>query len=334
VDANAMSEHTGIEWCDSTANYWNGCTRVSEEEHGGGGCDNCYAESMNKWLHGGENWGPGAPRRKIATTSRIVRSWQLNAAKFHAQHGRRRRVFVNSISDTFDNEVEQAWREEIWADARACPDLLFMIVTKRIGNARAMLPADWADGYPNVMLLVTAVNQKEVDRDVPKLLALPARWRGLSVEPMLGPINLTDISEGHADASIPKSFWVPGFDNSASPPAVGHNALTGERWQRFGDWRAHGPRLDLVINGGESGRRARPMHPDWPRSLRDQCASAGVQFLFKQHGEWITSEAEDQPVYRGKHRHLGGHVHAYRVGKRAAGRLLDGVEHNEFPEVK
>ena len=90
-------------------------------------------------------------------------------------------------------------------------------------------------------------------------------------------------------------------------------------------------RLHWVICGGESGPGARPMHPDWARSLRDQCAAAGVPFLFKQWGEWLPSEAEDQPVYRGEHRHLGGHVHTYRIGKAAAGRMLDGRTHDEFP---
>lgn len=287
-----MAARTGIQWCDSTANYWEGCTKVSTEEQGGGGCDNCYAEAMNNWLHRGENWGPGAPRLKFSTTSRIVRSWQRNAEKFHAEHGRRRRVFINSTADIFDNEVEQAWREEIYADARGCPDILFYWVTKRIGNAKHMLPADWGDGYPNVMLLATVVNQREADRDVPKLLAQSARWRGLSVEPQLGPIIL------------PGGLW-------------------GSATEQL---------LHLVINGFESGRGARPGHPDWARGLRSQCWAAGLAYFFKQWGEWVPmmGHAQGVPVRGKKFTHPDGTVMG-RAGKEAAGRLLDGREHNELP---
>lgn len=323
-----MAANTRIEWCDSTANYWRGCTKVSEEKNGGGGCDSCYAEAMNNWLHGGENWGPGAPRHKYDTTSRIVRSWQRNAAKFRAEHGRRRRVFVNSTADTFDNEVEQAWREEIWDDIRACPDLLFMVLTKRIGNARDMLPTDWGDGYPNVMLLATVVNQREADRDVPKLLDLPARWRGISIEPQLGPIDLLRVNPVSSD-----------YGNAI----CAGDALRGVYYQRHHlppDARAVaigplGAKLDLVINGGESGRRARPSHPDWFRSLRDQCELAGTPYLFKQVGEWAAREAvedtrNDPPrslVY------VADHDMTYlRAGKARTGRLLDGREHINFPK--
>lgn len=322
-----MADKTGIEWCDSTANYWEGCTEVSKEENGGGGCDNCYAESMNRWLRRGENWGPGAPRRKILTTSRIVRSWQRNAEKFRAQHGRRRRVFVNSISDTFDNEVDQAWREELYADARDCPDLLFCWLTKRIGNAESMLPRDWGDGYPNVMLLATVVNQREVDRDVPKLLELPARWRGLSVEPQLGPIDCTHIQYPPKDFGTMERY-VDALNG------VGYAQVSGDLW-RASPYR----RLDLVINGFESGRKARPVHPDYARILRDQCAAAGTAYFFKQWGEWICAGELRQllgggmpgfGIYDACRHDLA--TDTVRVGKKAAGRLLDGREHTEFPK--
>jgi len=321
-----MAVKTRIEWCDSTANYWRGCTEVSKEESGGGGCDNCYAESMNNWLHGGENWGPGAPRHKYDTTSRIVRSWQRQASRFAQEHGRRRRIFVNSTADTFDNEVEQAWREEIWDDIRACPDLLFMVLTKRIGNARGMLPADWGCGYPNVMLLATVVNQREVDRDVPKLLALPARWRGISVEPQLGPIDLTRVNPETAGWKERERY------GDVLRGVMLEQELVDNR--RSAECPLDG-KLDLVINGGESGRRARPSHPAWFRSLRDQCEEAGTAYLLKQIGEWVAREAvedtrADPPkslVYVAKH-----DMTYRRVGKNAAGRALDGREHIAFPK--
>lgn len=315
-----MAVKTEIAWCDSTANYWRGCTEVSKRESGGGGCDNCYAEAMNKWLHGGANWGPGAPRHKYDTTSRIVRSWQRNAARFYDEHGRRRRVFVNSTSDIMDNEVPDAWRSEIYADVRECPDLLFYFLTKRIGNAARMLPADWGDGYPNVMLMATVVNQHEADRDVPKLLDLPARWRGLSVEPQLGPIDLTRKIAGRAGSAF--GYWGFGVFEQG---------------------------LDLVIEGFESGRRARPGHPDWARNLRDQCEAAGTAYFFKQWGEWLPDsqrtmaneiigprdgsasityyEYPNGPLVMGKR--FGDRT--CKVGTKAAGRLLDGREHLNFP---
>lgn len=308
-----MAARTGVEWADSTANYWEGCTEVSKEENGGGGCDNCYAESMNRWLRRGENWGPGAPRRKILTTSRIVRSWQRNAEKFRAQHGRRRRVFVNSISDTFDNEVDQAWREELYADARDCPDLLFFWLTKRIGNAESMLPRDWGDGYPNVMLLATVVNQAEADRDVPKLLALPARWRGLSVEPQLGPVGLG------------RWLWTC-CGNFA--PGNDHGLLGQEPDHCCGN-PDPSDTLHLVIDGGESGRRARPAHPDWFRGNRDQCAQPGVAYFHKQNGEFASVS---EVAGCGRHHTFPDGATVRRVGKKAAGRLLDGREHTEFPK--
>lgn len=299
---------TKIEWCDSTANYWRGCTEVSKEESGGGGCDNCYAEAMNNWLHGGENWGPGAPRHKYDTTSRIVRSWQRQASKFAQEHGRRRRVFVNSTADTFDNEVEQAWREEIWNDICACPDLLFMVLTKRIGNARDMLPADWGDGYQNVMLLATVVNQREADRDVPKLLGLPARWHGISVEPQLGPIDLSTLTTVKERQRV---------------AALIANGSSAERMRPMLEM------LSMVIDGGESGRRARPSHPAWFRSMRDQCSAAGTAYLHKQNGEWASVSKVAGP---GRHHPFPDGATMRRVGKEAAGRMLDGREHTAFPK--
>lgn len=331
-----MDANTGIAWCDSTANFWRGCTKVSEEKNGGGGCDNCYAEAMNNWLYRGRNWGPGAPRDKIATTPRIVRSWQRNAGKFFEQHGRRRRVFVNSVSDIFDNEVEAAWRAEVFEIARECQDLLFFLLTKRIGNAKTMLPPDWDYGYQNVMLLATVVNQMEVDRDVPKLLALPARWRGLSVEPQLGLVDLTCIDIG-------------GY--SEIYPLRGTTGCEDDDGNLLPDI----PAIDWVVNGFESGRRPRPGHPGWASSLRDQCANAGVAYFFKQWGEWLGIDYRDGSVTidmdKGLSVHFGDLVLSRkrvfgwkepgdhrltavsaRVGKDAAGSLLDGVEHKAWPK--
>jgi len=291
-----MSDTTTIEWTDATWSPWEGCTKVSP------GCNSCYAESMNRWLRKGENWGPGAPRREYSQAH-----WQkpLRWNDKAKAEGRRERVFP-SVCDPFDNEVDRERRADFFWLIRSTPYIDWLLLTKRIGNAARML-ADLGitEPLPNVWLGATVVNQEEADRDVPKLVRVPARVRFLSMEPLLGPVNLLKL-------------------NADARPVLAD--------------------LDWVICGGESGHGARPMHPDWASSLRDQCAAAGVPFLFKQWGEWLPVELpSDEECYAedGSERALEGRIHVQRVGhqdmarigKKAAGRLLDGVEHNGFPEV-
>ncbi|QOR55236.1 MAG: hypothetical protein SHS37scaffold220_5 [Phage 67_12] len=310
-----MSDETKIEWADSTFNPWEGCTKV------GPGCDHCYAENRNARFAGGQaiNWGPGAPRRRTTSANwRKPLQWEREAAAFQAEHGRRRRVFCASLADVFDNEVDLAWREELFALINATPSLDWLLLTKRIGNVPMM--ASLIPGWlpKNVWLGATIVNQAEADRDIPKLLAVPAAVRFLSMEPLLGPVDL----------------GVP---------------LNVSQYEEGGAWsprnlRSHDTGLHWVIAGGESGPGARPSHPDWYRALRDQCAAAGVPYLFKQHGEWapgIGSRASwvymnggQTTICGDKHTHeWGAEVVSQRVGKKAAGRLLDGVEHNGFPRT-
>lgn len=323
-----MSETTGISWCDSTVNFWEGCTKVSPA------CDHCYAERKNKWLRRGQNWGPGAPRQLYSTAPATVRSWQRNAPKFRAAHGRDRRVFVNSTSDWLDNEVPIEWLITLLDTMRNSPDVTFLLLSKRIGNWRKRLEEAWTachgpglstwlgawlDGAApaNVWVMATVVTQEEADRDVVKLLAVPARVRGLSIEPMLGPIDLTDIVVRHGAGTEDhfSALYDPDDDEAETVPYV--------------DW---------VIAGGESGPHARPADGDWYRSLRDQCAAAGVPFHFKQHGEWIdVRDLRRLPGGGGPGFGIFDHCKhdvaatgAVRIGK-AAGRLLDGVEHNDFP---
>jgi protein gp37 len=293
-----MSENTNIEWCDHTFNPWIGCTKVSP------GCDGCYAARQDAFRH----WTPegwGGPRRRTKTWGE-PKKWNGAHAAFFAQHGRRQRVFCASLADVFDNQVPNEWRVDLFRLIAATPNLDWLLLTKRIGNVAGMLPY-YFQALPNVWLGATVVNQEEADRDIPKLLAVPARVRFLSMEPLLGPV---DLRQAHA-----------------APVRL--------------------PRVDWVIAGGESGPKARPMHPDWVRSLRDQCAAAGVPFLFKQWGEWLPAKegrsitgrvlvVEGQAPFSKSPpwHHFADGVHMARIGKKAAGRLLDGVQHDGFPEVR
>jgi protein gp37 len=270
---------------------------------------------------GHETFGPGAPRvRTSADYWQVPRRWNRKAEEFFAVHGRRQRVFVNSLSDVFDNEVDAAWRADLFALIAATPSLDWLLLTKRIGNAQRMIdealdelaersrhglmpfPAPWP--WPNVWLMATMVNQQEFDRDIGKLLRTPAAVHGISIEPMLGAMDLR-------------------LGGAASPDYADHQPLAS---------------LDWVIAGGESGPRARPGNGDWYRSLRDQCEAARVPFLFKQHGEWIDPR-DLRRLQGGGMPGFGAYdscrhdmkTDAVRISKADAGRLLDGVEHNEFP---
>jgi len=285
-----MALNTGISWADHTFNPWVGCQKVSPA------CDNCYAERLVQRF-GGE-WGPGSARRRTRPANwNIVRRIQKNAAAFFAEHGRKPVVFVASLADVFDNAVPRDWRADLWLLTQTCPDVLFLLLTKRSQNIAGMLPRDWGQGYANVWLGVTAENQTEAERRLPILLFdIPAAGRFVSCEPLLGPIDL--------------------YGGDPDPRLGGHKAgmtLLGEWWQP-GD-RANGrPRRgpDFVIAGGESGPSARATPADWFRSLRDQCSAAGVPFHFKQWGEF--------------------NANGDRVGVKRAGRLLDGGEHIPMPD--
>jgi protein gp37 len=331
-----MSGNTKIEWADHTFNPWEGCQKV------GPGCDHCYAEARNARFGGGQaiNWGPGAPRRRTSAANwRLPIKWNAQAAR----EGRRFRVFCASLADVFDNQVPAEWRVDLLRLIAETPHLDWLLLTKRIGNAHQMMVDAFRAGWPNhgglwerwnelfanVWLGATVVNQEEADRDIPKLLAVPARVRFLSIEPMLGPITVREV---HSDVCEIDALT---GDHGVLRPLRGRS-----------DAKVH-----WVICGGESGPKARPMHPDWTRTLRDQCAAAGVPFLFKQWGEHALEFDRDRDdpdmgrcaaVERQPGRWInlaGGHgfsagerVHyAHKVGKKAAGRLLDGIEHNGFP---
>lgn len=303
-----MAENSKIEWTDHTFNPWRGCTKVSP------GCANCYAETLshrNPAVLG--MWGKGKPR-KYASKAMWAKPLKWNR---DAEHGivdcprRRPRVFCASLSDWLDDEVPIEWLADLLRLIHDTPNLDWLLLTKRPQNFRPRLFDVWhetpgigADLYDwvkswdrgrapeNIWMGTSVEDQTRADERIPELLRIPARVRFLSCEPLLGPVSLPRI---HAV----------------------NLALGLEGWQI--------PGIHWVIAGGESGTDARPMRPEWVRGLRDQCAAAGVPFLFKQWGEWGPWSANRSPSTP-----TDGPL--YRIGKKRAGRTLDGKIHHEFPK--
>jgi protein gp37 len=337
-----MSANSKIEWCDHTFNPWIGCLAISP------GCKHCYAADWAKRY--GRDFA--VRTRTSAANWKMPERWEAEAGAFMALHGRRQRVFCASLADVFDNAADPKWRADLFALIQRTPALDWLLLTKRIGNVQGLLPEEVTGGQlpANVWLGATIVDQAEADRDIPKLLSVPAAKRFLSIEPLLGPVNLERPMPG------------PDLDQ-------GGGASICQPWMIQSG-------IDWVIVGGESGPNARPMHPDWAQGLRDQCHAAGVPVLFKQWGEWlpISQQAEEftHRLYRSNRKarlhedqgvlddcygrtcrveqaviHSNGSVHApltpmaflqgtgamltFKVGKKAAGRQLDGREWNEVP---
>lgn len=314
-----MGQDTAIEWTDHTFNPWTGCTKISPA------CTNCYAEVWAKRT-GIVGWGDGAQRRKTSD------SYWCQPVKWNVEAGRaglRKRVFCASLADVFENKPQVvAWRYELFALIRETPNLDWLLLTKRPENIRAMLLRYLRAGFEwpsNVWLGTTVENADYLDR-VGDLIECRefASVLFLSCEPLLGPLSLR----------------------------------TNQRYQReHGGFRPLIDDIDWVIAGGESGAHARPSHPDWFRDLRDQCVAAGVSFHFKQWGEWANVGGCDDPCgrcvmalrrwdgsrWRGFEltdanweagNHLTGALQLHPIGKKKAGRLLDGREWNEYPTAK
>jgi protein gp37 len=282
-----MAENSKIEWTDHTFNPWTGCTKVSP------GCDHCYAEGWAK-RSGAVQWGDSPRRRTTEANWRLPLKWNAQAER----EGRRFRVFCASLADVFDNAAPSAWRQALMSLIVSTPRLDWLLLTKRIGNAKRMLSdASMHDNLlltandeyrppANLWIGATIVNREELLRDAAKLKATPAAVRFWSVEPLLEDLGV-----------IPRELMP--------------------------DW---------VIVGGESGPGARPMSPDWARRLREQCAAAGVPFLFKQWGEWLPMLGQVEGVaVRQKTTTPDGWVMGW-AGKKAAGRLLDDRTHDGFPQ--
>jgi protein gp37 len=309
---------TKIEWADSVWNPVTGCTPISE------GCRNCYAQRMSKRLAGRCGYPADEPFKVTLHPDRFDEPLKWKKP---------RRVFACSMGDLFHEDVPNEFIDYVFAVMGRSQQHTFILLTKRPERMREYLqagryqqilniayrlkfrPEGLGKGidnpkdmrwWPNVWLGVTAENQQRADERIPILLEIPAAKRFVSVEPMLELINIIrscDVVLG--DGNIPA---VDGIN----------------RW------------LHWIICGGETGPGARPVHPDWVRSLRDQCIAANVPFFFKSWGKFCYPDQMPDDTYRkvDAAHNLAGHGDydkPWRVGKKAAGRILDGREWNEVP---
>lgn len=299
-----MGENSAIEWTDHSFNPWTGCTKVSAA------CDHCYAESWSK-RSGHVEWGPHGVRRRTKTWGNPIK-WNQQAL----EAGVRYRVFCASLADIGDNHksIDPQWRRDLVAMMRECTQLDWLLLTKRPQNIAKLYPDLMEDWPAHVWLGASTENREEMLRRGEALAALPSAITFWSAEPLV---------EGLGQI----------------PPDI------------MPSW---------VIAGGESGHGARPSHPAWFRSLRDQCAAADVPFFFKQWGDLIPWEWHSPPDMRSQHGQWmdantiphdeagelakgwtdgclydgdDGCIHQ-RVGKKAAGRLLDGVRHSAYPATE
>jgi len=350
-----MSDGTKIEWSDATWNPITGCSVVSA------GCKNCYAMKLagTRLQHHSSRAG-----LTIDTSNGPVWNGQV---RFNEQWlnqplewKRPRRIFVCAHGDLFHESVPNEWIDKVFAVMALAPWHTFQVLTKRPERMKAYLQPGRAHPVglealaitfehhskhanseigkgckltgniahlqvwplPNVWIGVSVEHQEAADERIPLLLETPAAIRWISAEPLLGPVSFR---------------WAAWHDYNKPV----HNHLDGMKG------------IDWVVAGGESGANARPMHPDWVRNIRDQCNESGVAFLFKQHGEWLATdfcsdEMASIPSRRTVYvRHdgrfhdgsggvdfFGGEEETAWVGKKAAGRILDGRTWDEYPEAR
>ena len=319
-----MGDKTKIEWTDATWNPVIGCSKVSA------GCQNCYAESVaarfaiqhkdgefkgyyydvmhftdyEQWVWSGE------------TVRKQPRFNPLKATK-------PRTILVCSMGDLFHESVPDEWIDEVIAVIYRTPQHRYMILTKRPASMNryffkggvVRVTGEYDYVLPNLALGVSIEDQKTADDRIPILLQTPAEKLFVSYEPALGAVKMADewleiCSECGGTGVECESARI------ACCPDCRHGKIRG---------------LDLVIMGGESGPKARPTHPDWARSMRDQCKASGVPFHFKQWGKWVYPSQMTEKTFRAWdywHGTENHHPKPWGFTKQQAGRLLDGVEHN------
>jgi protein gp37 len=245
-----MTELSKIEWTDSTANFWWGCFKVSA------GCQHCYAETLAN-RYGKKIWGsPKSSSRELKKAIwKELPKWNRQAES----EGKRRRVFVQSMSDFFEDHPHVTeWRQDALALMQECTWIDFQVLTKRPENVIEMIETSsshsfsdadmWFSNYPHVQIGTSVENQETADLRIPALLKIPAKVRFLSCEPLLGAIDLWRECEIKGDPAIPYIV------------------------------------VDWVIVGGESGKGARPFDLKWAYSIIEQCKEAGTAVFVKQLG--------------------------------------------------
>lgn len=372
-----MADHTKIEWTDATWNIITGCSVVSA------GCKHCYAMKL-----AGTRLQHHPSRAGLTQMSAAGPVWN-GEVRFNEQWldqpmrwTKPRLIFVCAHGDLFHEAVPDEWLDRVFAMMALCPRHTFQVLTKRPARMLAYLAdaemeirdaikyervahtMQWP--LRNVWLGVSVEDQAAADERIPLLLKTPAAVRWISAEPLLGTVDLRHLNKdketNELDALQPWT-WEQELEQWRG---------SSETWEEdFADWyggmtiaQAKGPchpKIDWVVGGAESGNHARPTHPAWFRSLRDQCAAAGVAYLHKQNGEWLPRSSCYHTFEDGKsladldpgatqwpciriteagngghdleHAEEGDHVYMQRVGKKLAGRLLDGKQHDGYPAV-
>ena len=318
---------TKIEWAEEVWNPITGCSPISE------GCQNCYAKRMATRLKGRFGYPKDEPFSVTFHQDKLDQPLKWKKPRM---------IFVCSMGDLFHKNVLIEHMVSILRTAIKTPQHKFLILTKRPSSMEFFFNFVVGQGVipsipPWIWLGISAENQQRADERIPILLQIPAAKRFVSIEPMLGPVDLRRIKNKGDEI----------------------DCLSGYVDENDGDgcFRRQYEKLDWVILGGESGPGARPVHPDWVRFARDQCQAARAPFFFKQWGEWHSNSGgyynlknvalfnkeqnEETPIYLRDlepsrrdnwDEFFSGDTHMYKVGKKAAGRLLDGREWNERPE--
>lgn len=323
------------QWWNKMWSVTTGCTPVSA------GCQHCYANAFLKRFPAIHGPGDGPVH--------------MHPERLDVPLKRKKPTvyFVSGMSDLLHEDVETVFLAHVADVMRRADWHTFIFLSKRPERwQEQQAEGTWrlADAFnlPNVWLGVTAENQAMADERIPLLLGTSAAHRFVSYEPALGPVDLTNIRTGPDQPmhGHPKVIWHPCGNalQKPKPTTPGYVSIVPPRWSG----------LDAVICGGESGPGARPMHPDWARNVRDQCAEAGVPFFFKQWGAWRPRGPADGDTRapsnfvcsacggRGEitnalinlhreHCDRGNVVAMIRVGKKAAGRVLDGQTHDNLP---
>lgn len=348
-----------IEWTEETWNPTVGCSEAST------GCKNCYAKSMTHRLGHNPKMGDrytGLTTKKKNGKVDFTGELRLNEAALLKPLKKKKPTmyFVNSMSDLFHENVPFEWIDKVFAVMTLCPQHTFQILTKRaermkeyfdslhnnnehkfrlsqikIGRwnswSKLLNFAKYSRPLPNVWLGVSVENQTQAIKRIPYLLKTPAAVRFVSAEPLLGKIDFTSIFQKEVNGVKCYLDALKGFD------------WWYDAYEMEGDYKWHGAKLDWIIVGGESGHGARPMHPDWVRSIRDQCKESGVPFFFKQWGDYKPLIQKNSVVIMpsdiimNEYGHInckidiGRYVGFSKVGKKEAGNLLDGEQYLQMP---